>query len=212
MSHRFSFEFSVLSFLPLWFSILIACIQSVVIRNQPIGTEMALLIAVPAVLVISVLEIFRIFHDRKPPPEDFEEGLVVVECAKQKTVTTEYILACVLPLYTFNFTNWCSVLQFTTVIGTIVLLYAKYYELPPNIVLELMGYSRFKCRFSDGRERFVLSRKIEKGPAKLNFRALGNDVFLLLPSENNERNPLPSHRHGVNNLVRRRGGLPAPNV
>ena len=24
--------------------------------------------------------------------------------------------------------------------------------------------------------------------------------------------PLPSHRHGVNNLVRRRGGLPAPNV
>lgn len=188
MSHRFSFEFSVLSFLPLWGSILIACIQSVVNRNQPIGTELALLVAVPAVLVIFGLEISRIFRDRKPPPEDFEEGLVVAQCVKQKTVTTEYILACVLPLYTFNFTNWCSVLQFTTVIGTIVLLYAKYYELPPNIVLELMGYSRFKCRFSDGRKRFVLAKELEKGPAKLNFRALGNDVFLLLPNEDKERN------------------------
>ena len=26
------------------------------------------------------------------------------------------------------------------------------------------------------------------------------------------KDTLPSHRHGVNNLVRRRGGLPAPNV
>ena len=55
MSHRFSFEFSVLSFLPLWVSILIACIQSVVIRNQPTGTEMTLLVVVPTMLVISSL-------------------------------------------------------------------------------------------------------------------------------------------------------------
>ena len=188
MSHRFSFEFSVLSFLPLWVSILIACIQSVVIRNQPTGTEMTLLVVVPTMLVISSLEIIGIFRDRNPPAEDFEEGLVVVKCVKQKAVTTEYILACVLPLYTFDFTNWCSVLQFATVIGTIVLLYAKYYELPPNVVLELMGYSRFTCRFSDGRERFVLAKKIEEGPSKLNFRTFGNDVFLLLSNEDKERN------------------------
>lgn len=188
MSHRFSFEFSVLSFLPLWVSVLIVCIQGVVIRNQPIGTEIALLVAVPALLVVSGLEMIIFFHTRKPPADEVEGGLVVEEYEKQKTITTEYLLACVLPLYTFDFTNWCSVLQFATVIGTIVLLYAKYYELPPNVVLELMGYSRFKCRFSDGRVRFVLAKKMEKGPSKLNFRALGNDVFLLLPNDDKERN------------------------
>ena len=53
MSHRFSFEFSVLSFLPLWVSVLIVCIRGVVIRNQPIGTEIALLVVVPTLLVVS---------------------------------------------------------------------------------------------------------------------------------------------------------------
>ncbi len=182
MSHRFSFEFSVLAFLPLWVSVLIACIRGVVIRNQPIGTEIALLVIVPALLVVSGWEVMRFLHN-KPPADEVEEGLVVEKCVKQKTVTTEYLLACVLPLYTFDFTNWCSVLQFATVIGTIVLLHAKYYELPPNVVLELLGYSRFKCRFSDGREKLVLAKKIAEGPSSLNFRAFGNDVLLLLPQE-----------------------------
>lgn len=188
MSHRFSFEFSVLAFLPLWVSILIACIRGVVIRNQPIGTEMALLFAVPALLVVSGLEMIIVIRTRKPSADEVEGGLVVEKCEKQKTITTEYLLACVLPLYTFDFTNWCSVLQFATVIGTIVLLYAKYYELPPNVVLELLGYSRFKCRFSDGRERIVLAKTIVAGPEKLNFRAFGNDVLLLLPNQDKERN------------------------
>ena len=183
MSHRFSLEFSVLAFLPLWLSVLIACIRGVVIGNQPIGTEIALLVIVPALLVVSGWEVIRFLHN-KPPADEVEEGLVVEKRVKQKTVTTEYLLTCVLPLYTFDFTNWCSVLQFATVIGTIVLLHAKYYELPPNVVLELLGYSRFKCRFSDGREKLVLAKKIEEGPSRLNFRAFGNDV-LLLSSKNN---------------------------
>lgn len=182
MSHRFSFEFSLLAFLPLWFSVLIACIRGVVIRIQPIGTEIALLVIVPALLVVSGWDVMRVLHN-KPSADEIEGGLVVEKCHKQKTVTTEYLLACVLPLYTFDFTNWCSVLQFTTVIGTIVLLYAKYYELPPNVVLELMGYSRFKCRLSDGREKLVLAKKMAEGPSRLNFRAFGNDVLLLLPQE-----------------------------
>ena len=83
MSHRFSFEFSVLAFLPLWVSILIACIRGVVIRNQPIGTEMALLFAVPALLVVSGLEMIIVIRTRKPSADEVEGGLVVEKCEKQ---------------------------------------------------------------------------------------------------------------------------------
>ena len=182
MSHRFSFEFSVLSFLPLWASVLIVCIRGVATRNQPIGTEIALLVVVSTLLVVSGWEVMRDFRMKNPPADEIESGLVVEKCEKQKTVTTEYLLACVLPLYTFDFTSWCSVLQFATVIGTIILLYAKHYELPPNVVLELCGYSRYKCWLSDGRERIVLAKTMKAGPGKLNFRAFGNEVLLLLPN------------------------------
>ena len=176
MSKRLSFQFAVLSFLPLWLSALVVCLQSIVLGEQPIWTEIAMLFLVPAMILFAGFEVWRAFHS-EPFPDEIDSALVV-QCEKQRTVTTEFLLACVLPLYTFDFTKWCSVVQFALVIGSILFLYAKHYGCPPNVVLEFFGVSCFKCQFDDGKERFVLARNIDLTDGKIYMRSVSDSVFI----------------------------------
>ena len=181
MSNRLSFQFAVLSFLPLWLSALVVCLQSIVLCDQPFWTEIAMLILVPVMILFAGVEVWRTFH-KEPPPDEIDSA-IVVQCEKQRAITSEFLLACVLPLYTFDFTKWCSVVQFSFVIGSILFLYAKHYGCPPNVVLELCGISCFKCQFTDGKERFVLARSVEPVDGRIYLRAVSDSVFIRRISE-----------------------------
>lgn len=181
MSTWLSFQFSFLSFFPLWLSILVSCLESVFRRNQPIRTEILLICFVSAMFAVSGFGVRNVFCKR--PPVDEVEKKTVVWCEKQKGVTSDFILACVLPLYTFDFTKWCSVLQFGFVIGSILLLYARHYGCPPNVVLECFGYSCFKCRFAEGGERFVWAKSLDTARGRITLRAVSDSVSLLLDKQ-----------------------------
>ncbi len=181
MSNRLAFQFAFLSFLPLWLSALLVCLQSIVLREQPIWTEATMLILVSAMILFAGVEVWRAFH-KEPPPDEIDSA-IVVQCEKQAAVTSEFLLACVLPLYTFDFTKWCSVAQFAFVIGSILFLYAKHYGCPPNVVLELCGISCFKCQFTDGKERFVLARSVNPVDGRIYMKAVSDSVFILKTSK-----------------------------
>ena len=186
MSQWRSFLFSFLAFTPLWLSALVVCGDSIVRRLQPIGTEITLSICIVVMLIISGVETWRAFNNVSPIDELGERILLRFE--KQRTITSDFILACVLPLYTFDFTRWCSVLQFMFVMGSILILYAKYYGFPPNVVLEVCKYSCFKCEFTDGKERYVLARSLptpDKTGSKIRLQALSDSVFIYRASKSN---------------------------
>ena len=72
--------------------------------------------------------------------------------------------------------------------GSILILYAKYYGFPPNVVLEMCKYSCFKCEFADGKERFVLARSLpmpERNGVKIRLQALSDSVFIYRESKSN---------------------------
>lgn len=179
MSQWRSFQLSFLAFTPLWLSALAVCGQSLTFRSQPIITEIGLSAFILAMFAISSFGAWRAFH--KVPPVDELDGPILLRFEKQRTVTTDFILACVLPLYTFDFTKWCSVLQFSLIMGSILILYAKYYGFPPNVVLEICQYSCFKCEFADGKERFVLAKSMPPPKPegyRVRLQALSDSVFI----------------------------------
>lgn len=73
---------------------------------------------------------------------------LVIESAKErKTISSEYLLAYILPLFAFDFTRWDSLILFGLFFLTLGYLCVKHRNVSTNILLEIMGYNIYDCVF-----------------------------------------------------------------
>ena len=117
MSVIFSASLFFMSFVPLWISILFIDVKSIVTGGE-IRTE-----------VISIIIIvYRL-----------------VSCSEEKSVSAEYLLSYILPLFAFDFTQWDQVVLFLIFYVTLAFLCIRHNYFSINVILEVCHYRFYSC-------------------------------------------------------------------
>lgn len=103
------------------------------------------------------------------------ERYTILTVTEEKTVTSEFLLSYILPLFAFDFTQWKSVALFLIFFLTLGFLCVKHETFTVNIVLEVFGYQFYRCDLEDedgnGITWMIISRTDLKG-------CVGDSVYL----------------------------------
>ena len=82
---------------------------------------------------------------------------------EEKTITAEFLLSYILPLFAFDFTLWKQTVLFLLFFLSFGYLCVKHNYYSINIVLELAGYRFYRCELSDSdgveTEEIIMSRQ-----------------------------------------------------
>ena len=130
------------SFLPLWISVLFIDIKSCIENQEHLWTEK---ISISIIVVTSAicLIVLTIYFKRNRENEGTE--LVIINAYENKTISAEYLLSYILPLFAFDFTLWSQVVLFLIFFITLGFLFIKHNHFSVNILLELMNYKTYSC-------------------------------------------------------------------
>lgn len=179
MSFFIEFSMFFLSFLPLWVSIIFIDIKSMYTECTAIYTEKFSIAIILIIIFISMLLLrfsLNVHHKKNNAQKYYLENV-----EEEKSISSEFLLSYVLPLFTFDFTKWDGIFLFLIFFFFLAFLCIKHHYFSVNIYLECMGYSFYRCELSneDGIKvnKVILSRE--------NLRVHNNE-YILLRSLNNE--------------------------
>lgn len=178
MSKLFSFSLYYISFAPLWLSILFIDIKSCIENSDDLWTEKISIICILAFAVFCLIVLMiELCANNK-------EGTIpntLKQAKEEKTITAEYLLSYILPLFAFDFTVWNEVVLFLIFFITLGFLCIRHNYFSVNIVLELANFKFYTCIFEneDGveTEQSVISHRKLTG-------CIGDIIYL--KSLNNE--------------------------
>ena len=176
------FALFFLSFAPLWLSVLLIDIRSICCGTDPhIMTEM---ISIVLIIAGSILSGIISFSALKRRGLENTCCFTVVSQREEKTVTAEFLLSYILPLFAFNYTKWDEVLLFLMFFLTLAGLCLRHNRFTAGVVLELTGYRFYRCKLKpeqgDTVERMVVTKTpmAYKIGTKCMLRQLNNDCML----------------------------------
>lgn len=91
------------SFFPLWISILFIDIKSRFENTENLWTEK---ISIPLILLSSLISLVVLLFVFANNSKEGSTKLMVKDAADDKTISSEYLLSYILPLFAFDFTKW----------------------------------------------------------------------------------------------------------
>lgn len=181
MNILFSFSLFYLSFVPLWISVIFIDVKSIISTNSSKNTEIISIIVILVFAVICCVNLFcKILQNS---PEGSMAGRIL-KVNEEKTITAEFLLAYILPLFTFDFTRWDGVILFLIFFITLGLLCVRHNYFSVNIVFELLGFRFYNCTLenNDGIEvtMILISRTRLNGKVGeyVNYKSM-NDEYKL---------------------------------
>jgi len=140
--------------------------------------------------LLSVLVLIKVFDSNDT---NGSNEYKIISAAEEKTLTSEFLLSYILPLFAFDFTLWHEVFLFLVFFGVFSSLCLRHKYFSVNIVLEIMRYRFYRCVLEiDGLEieKTVITREILPAKIKneITVRSLNNDyVFQVTSPKNNGR-------------------------
>ncbi len=169
MSLVTSFSMFFLSFAPLWVSILFIDVKSIIEKQTYIATEKYSVLIILILAIISLAILMLSFNKRN---NNGIQEFTIESVEEEKTLTAEYLLSYILPLFAFDFTVWHQVVLFLIFFFVLAFLCIRHNYFSVNILLEIFGYRFYRCilQNEDGitvskviitKER-LLNRKTEK--------------------------------------------------
>ena len=193
MSKLFSISLYFVSFLPLWVSILFIDLLSILENINYKATE---LISICCILVAMFISVIIIYHEIHKQGKEGSARLTLKVAKEEKTITAEFLLSYILPLFAFDFTLWNQVVLFLIFFITLGYLCIRHNYYSINIVLEMVGYRFYQCRLanSDGisTEQLIMSKQRlnELIGTEIYVSALNNDYGLDVSKDDTiSRNP-----------------------
>lgn len=168
-----SFSMFILSFFPLWVSILFIDIRSIYNNDLLIYTER---ISVLVLLLVNVLAFIIFFKEIYFCCQREGSNYYVLESVKEeKRITSEFLVSYMMPLCAFDFTRWDQVVLFLIYFITLSFLCIKHNYFTVNIILECFGYRFYKCELKD-KDGIIINRIVI---SKRNLLALnGSDLAI----------------------------------
>ena len=73
----------------------------------------------------------------------------IIVAKEEKTITAEYLLSYILPLFAFDFTVWDEVILFLVFFSVFAFLSIRHNHFSVNILLELMHYRFYSCKLEN---------------------------------------------------------------
>lgn len=148
LKHKFIVSLFITSFIPLWISIFLIEVFSILDnKNFYRITEYIVMTAILFVNLICI--VYLKFKITKIKANNKEPKQILKSVFKEKAITTEYFLSYVLPLFTFNFTQWKDILLFLIFFFTLGFLCIKNRNVYSNIVLEAKKYNFYTCNIQN---------------------------------------------------------------
>lgn len=181
MSLILSFSLFYLSFAPLWISVIFIDVMSIAKNSPTILTEKISIVFITIVFVLCLLLLLFVLNSRN---DDNIEKYILMSAYEEKSITVEYLLSYILPLFAFDFTTWEGVLLFSIFFVTLGFLCIKHHFLCVNIILEIFNYSFYRCELLNNDKVIISKILISKGDLKgkvkdkICARALNNEYFL----------------------------------
>lgn len=180
MSIFVSFSMYFLSFVPLWITILFIDIKSLIDVGGDKWTEIISISGILLGLLVSLIILFIKFF----VIDDEKYVLTIQEVKESKTITADFLLSYILPLFAFDFTQWDEVVKFLIFFLMFGFLCVRHNNFSVNIVLEFMHYRMYECSLmnADGKEveRTIISKNIlstSKGK-DIRVKILNNEYYL----------------------------------
>lgn len=172
MSKLFSFSLFFVSFAPLWLSVLFIDCKSISENQTNLWTEKISVACIITIMLVSFCILRKELHTANREGARHHTVKFVKE---EKTITAEYLLSYILPLFAFDFTRWDEVVLFCVFFFTIGFLCIKHSHFSVNIILEILKYKFYICTLEndDGIEieQAIISRRNLVG-------CIGDDIYL----------------------------------
>lgn len=178
MSKIFSLSLYHTSFAPLWISILFIDIKSCIENTSNLWTEY---ISIGSILVSCLIALIVLLVTLRTGGKEGTTPQMLMSATEEKTITAEYLLSYILPLFAFDFTQWSQVILFLIFYLTLGFLCVRHNYFSVNIILEITNFRFFICK-SKNEDGQVLEQRI------ISHRQLTGCVgeTLYLKSINNE--------------------------
>ena len=168
MGKRFRWDMFFTSFLPLWVSIVVSDIWSIITKlilymtgevwfqasiEHTFDKLIELLLEVKiesiSVLMLSIYIVISINHinsviQREKHSQGKSKG-TVKRARKANKLTSEFLLAYILPMFAFDFSNLKSIVLFLIYFGILSFLCIRNNNIYTNIFLEIKGYRMYDC-------------------------------------------------------------------
>lgn len=181
MSVFSSLSMFFLSFTPLWVSILFLDIKSIIENETSLHTEW---ISICAIVVLALLSTIILSSSLRVKNRAGIQKYRLTHVEEQKSITAEYLLSYILPLFAFDFTMWDQVILFLVYFLTLGYLCIKHNHLSVNIVLELFHYRFYLCEMENEDHisvtKYIISREklINHKNHIISTRPLNNEYSL----------------------------------
>lgn len=156
----------ITSFFPLWISIIFIDVKSIICNGSNLYTE---IISIIAIIMVNFFSIISLCNWIKMEPVTFEEMKISNAC-ENKTISSEYLLAYILPLFAFDFTQWDSVVLFLIFFITLGYICVKHNNFSVNILLEILKYNVYDCKIRTEENDLEIERKIISKKNLSNYR------------------------------------------
>lgn len=177
MSVIFSASLFFMSFVPLWISILFIDVKSIVTGGE-IRTEVISIIIIVTHAFISGC---ILWNELRPKQRSGEKVYRLVSCSEEKSISAEYLLSYILPLFAFDFTQWDQVVLFLVFYVTLAFLCIRHNYFSINVILEVCHYRFYSCTLENEDHISIEKKIISKCRMEL---MKGTDICLT--SVNNE--------------------------
>ena len=109
MSILFSCSLFYLSFVPLWISVLFIDIKSIMESSANLWTEY---ISIACIVLFALLSLVVLLIEMCANEKEGTQPHTLCAAKEEKTITAEYLLSYILPLFAFDFTKWDGVILF----------------------------------------------------------------------------------------------------
>lgn len=167
-----------LSYTPLWISIIFIDTLSIYNNDTHTITEKCSIVTILVTFLIALFVLMRSFSKKN---QNGVQEFNLDSIQEEKTITSEYLLSYILPLFAFDFTVWYQVVLFLLFFLTLGFLCIRHNYFSVNIVLEIIGYRFYKCDLlnEDGKivQKSIVSREklISHKTEAIRIRSLNNE-------------------------------------
>ena len=153
------FSMYFLSFTPLWITVLFIDIKSLFEGGGNKWTEIISIIIISVFYLISLIILLIKFYK----PTDKKYTFRIKDAKESKSITAEFLLSYILPLFAFNFTLWDEIVKFMIFFLVFGYLCIRHNYFSANIILEIIRYKMYECVMinKDNKEirKIVISKK-----------------------------------------------------
>lgn len=161
MDRKFKWNMLFTSFIPLWISIIVSDIRNIVESGiktwrycDPISLNIFnicrenlvcifIILVIGILMMISIISINRFLRDKKNnnhPPK-----IKIKKAIRANKLSSEFLLAYILPMIAFDFAEFKSVVLFVIYFGMLAFLCIRNSNVYTNIWLEIKGYRMYLC-------------------------------------------------------------------